>query len=435
MIGGSTEPIRRRSFLKKNVGLFVLAACGAPVIFPLGGPGERIRVAVVGIRGRGKSLALGFASLPDAEVVAVCDPDTRLLAGTAKEVAERQRIAPRQVKDFRTVLEDKSVDALAIATPDHWHALATLWACQAGKDVYVEKPCSHNVREGRLMVEAARKYGRVVQHGTQSRSGAHFQSAVAILRSGKLGKILVAVVTNHQKRANIGRAAVQAVPAGVDYDLWLGPAPVRPFTQNRFHYNWHWFWDYGTGDIGNDGVHQLDIARWGLGVGAPVGVTASGAKLRFDDDQETPDTQTVVFEYEGCQILYEMRLWAGYRMPGHATDNDNVFYGEKGMLRLDGTGWRVTYEGNQPGEKSDGSERDQAHLRNFLDCMRTRKRPNADIEEAHLSSLLAHLGNISCRVGRKIRFNPEKEAILGDPEAGKYLRREYRAPFRLENNV
>jgi predicted dehydrogenase len=273
------------------------------------GANERIRVAVLGVRGRGRSHAAGFASLENVEVAALCDPDLRVLPGVARSVEERQSSRPKTLQDFRAVLDDPAIDAISIATPDHWHAPATVWACRAGKDVYVEKPCSHNLREGRLMVAAAREHARVVQHGTQSRSGETFRSAIEFLKSNPLGTIRVAKAINCQRRADIGHKADSEVPKEVDYDLWLGPAPERPFNENRFHYNWHWHWDYGTGDLGNDGVHAIDYARWMLGVENPLAISASGGKLFFDDDQQTPDTQVVTYEFERCHLVYEMRIW------------------------------------------------------------------------------------------------------------------------------
>jgi predicted dehydrogenase len=307
--------------------------------------------------------------------------------------------------------------------------MATLYACQAGKDVYVEKPISHNVVEGRRMVEAARYYRRVVQAGTQSRSGRHFQEAVEYLRSGKLGKVRVAKAINTQRRENIGKKTDGKAPEGVDYDMWLGPAPKRPFNENRFHYNWHWFWDYGTGDLGNDGVHQIDVARWGLGVAAPVAVTSSGGKLFFDDDQQTPDTQVATFEFDGCMLVYEMRLWSPYKE--HGFENGNVFYGDEGYMLLGGNGWRVFGPNDQPGPTSMPTERDNTHLQNFIDCIKSRARPNADVEEGHLSSLLCHLGNIAHRTGRRIRFDPSRETIRDDRDASRLLTRDYREPWTL----
>jgi predicted dehydrogenase len=389
----------------------------------------------MGVRGRGSSLANGFAGMPDVEVAYLCDVDEQIRNDRAEAVSSRQGRSPELVEDFRRILDDASVDALVVATPDHWHALATILACQANKDVYVEKPASHNLVEGRRMIEAAQKYGRVVQHGTQSRSGAHYQTAIEFLRSGQLGRVLMAKAVNNQKRANIGHAKDGPPPPGVNYDLWLGPAPKRPFNPHRFHYHWHWFWDYGTGDLGNDGVHQVDIARWGLGAEHPTAVSSSGAKLHFDDDQETPDTQVVTFEYPGCQLLYEMRLWAPYNE--HGFSNGNVFYGEEGMLELGATGWKVTWADNKRGPQSGTSDKDEAHRRNFIDCVkaRTPEKLNAGIREGHLSALHCHLGNLSYRLGRRLEFDGATESFRHDAEADALRTREYRDPWIVPQTV
>ncbi len=425
--------IGRRSFLSRTARVSggLAAAVAAPSLLRSADRNETIRVAVAGIRGRGRNHVDGFSTEDRCEVAAICDPDTRLLDGVASSAAGRQGKAPAKMADLRRALDDRTIDALIIATPDHWHGPATIWACQAGKDVYVEKPAAHNFREARLMVEAARKYDRIVQHGTQSRSAVHIHKAVELLRSGDLGRIIQAKAINSQKRANIGKKKDAPVPPGVDYDLWLGPAPKRPFNPNRFHYNWHWFWDYGTGDMGNDGVHQIDIARWGLGdLPFPNAVSCGGGKYHFDDDQETPDTQTVVFEYDDTTLVYEMRLWTPYRE--HGVENGNVFYGEKGYMVFDNHGWRVFWKGSEAGPSGGHvNDRGADHRKNFLECMRTRKRPIADIEVGFHSSALCHLGNIAYRVGRRLRFDRKKLEIVGDREAHEMLGREYRKPYEI----
>ena len=431
-------PLDRRELLKESARLAAgLAALNsaAPAAAQQTQPGrkaspsEKVVVAVMGVRGRGRGLAAGFANLPETEVAYLCDVDESVIPEVRKDVTGRQKKEPQVTADFRRILEDRSVDALVIATPDHWHALASVLAMQAGKDVYVEKPISHNVREGRVMIQAAERYGRVVQCGTQSRSGAHFRSAVEYLRSGKLGKVLVAKAVNSQRRANIGKKADGPAPSGVDYDTWLGPAPKRPFNPNRFHYNWHWMWDYGTGDMGNDGVHQVDVARWGLGATSPTAVTCSGAKLYFDDDQETPDTQMATIEYPGQMLIFEQRIWAPYREHGYS--NGNVFYCENGYLLLGAEGWKAFGPGDEPGPTSGPSERDRAHLEDFVAGVKTRKKTNAAVEDGHYSALACHLANIAYRTGRRLRFDPEKETIPGDREAARLLTREYRKPWTL----
>lgn len=424
----------RRTFLQGSAGwtagLGAASASSAPAAQEprKQAASERVRVAVMGVRGRGRNLAQNFAELPNAEVVYLCDVDERVIPSALKSVTDKQKGEPKVVKDFRRILEDKSVDALVVATPDHWHAPATILACQAGKHVYVEKPCSHNVREGRLMVNAARRHNRVVQVGTQSRSMPDRKALMEFLRSGKLGRLIVAKAVNNQRRGNIGKKADSETPSGVDYDLWLGPAPKRPFNENRFHYNWHWFWDYGTGDLGNDGIHQVDVARWGLGVTAPVTVTCHAGKYYFDDDQETPDTQTVVWDFGKSTLVFEQRIWAPYTERG--LDNGNIFYCENGYVVLGRRGWEAFDKDDKPvSTEKAGSE--GGHQADFIECIKTGKKPSADIEEGHYSAMLCHLGNIAHRVGRRLNFDAKTETCTGDEEANRLLTRRYRQPWTI----
>jgi predicted dehydrogenase len=421
----------RRTFLKGALG--GLAVASAPAA--KAAPSERVNVAVMGLRGRGRSLAQGFAGMPEAQVVALCDVDTSTLEPVAREVHERQQNAPKLHRDVRALLEDPSIDALVIATPDHWHALATIWACQAGKHAYVEKPASHNIFEGRKMVEAARKHRRVVQVGTQSRSAPHYIEIMKFLASGKIGTIHMAKAWNSQRRGPIGRAEDTAAPDGVDYDLWLGPAPLRPFNPLRFHSAWHWHWDYGTGDMGNDGVHDLDIARWGLGVTAPSAVTCGGA-LYQNHGWETPDTQFVTFSFpeSKAMLVFEQRDWSPYVQEGY--ENGVAFYGTEGYVLCGRAGWSAFGPRNAPIEipKSPAMS-DEPHRQDFLTCVKTGKTPAADIEEGHRSSTLAHLGNIAYRVGRSLAFDPATETIAGDSEASALLRRDYRRGFEVPETL
>ncbi|WP_435010736.1 Gfo/Idh/MocA family protein [Tundrisphaera lichenicola] len=398
-------------------------------------PANRIQLAVMGLRGRGKGLALGFAAMPDARVSHLVDVDENLLGPLAREVAERQSSEPKAATDIRRVLEDPSVDALVIATPDHWHALATVWACQHGKHVYVEKPASQTLWEGRKMVEAARKYDRVVQVGTQSRSAPHYQEMIEYVRSGKLGEVHMAKAWNSQLRSNIGHTADSEVPKGVDYDLWQGPAQRRAFNPNRFHSTWHWNWDYGTGDIGNDGIHDLDIARWGLGVTAPASVSCVGGKWAHDDDQQVPDTQVVSFTFPESKaiLIYEQRLWSPYVQEGY--ENGVAFYGTKGYILVGRSGWQIIGAGNKPIPTASRPFADEPHRRDFLDRIRSGGRPNADIEEGHHSAVLAHLGNIAYRVGRPLSYDAKAETILHDAEAVALLRRDYHKGFEIPDQV
>jgi predicted dehydrogenase len=419
--------MKRRAVLRTGL------AVGAAAFVPRSvlGANERVTLGIMGVNGRGRALAQGFAALADAQIKYVCDVDSRVIPKVAGLIASKQGKAPQAIGDFRRILDDKGVDGLIVATPDHWHALATILACQAGKDVYVEKPCSHNVAEGRRMIDAARHYNRVVQVGTQRRSSPFFQEVIASLQAGKIGKVHMAKAINSQKRDNIGHRADAPVPPGVDYDLWLGPAPLRAFNPNRFHYNWHWFWDYGTGDLGNDGVHHVDVARWGLGMTAPTTVTSGGGKFAFNDDQETPDTQIATFQAGDTLLVYEMRLWSPYGE--HGFDNGNVFYGETGYMVLGDDGYKLYEKGDKLVESSTkpkGRGEDN-HQANFVACIKSRSRPNCDIEEGHRSALLCHLGNIAHRVGRTVRFDPQGESIPGDPEAAHLLSRTYRDPWTL----
>jgi predicted dehydrogenase len=355
-------------------------------------------------------------------------------AAAVVEAAGRK--APPVENDLRRVLDDPGIDALVVAAPDHWHGPATILACQAGKDVYVEKPVSHNVREGRLMIEAARKHKRIVQVGTQGRSRAHVIEAIEYARSGRIGKVLAAKAWNVQLRADIGKKADGPVPAGVDYENWTGPAKLLPFNENHFHYTWHWHWNYGTGDVGNDGIHQIDMARWALGVGAPLGAAGSAGKLFFDDDQQTPDTVNVTFRYaENKTLIFEMRIWAPYGMEG--VDNGVEVYGSEGMVQIGRwervAGWRVLDAKGKLVERREekagdggGEGRGDRHVRDFIDCVRSRKTPRAPLEVGHASTVHCHLANIVARTGRHVRFDPAYDTIAGDSEASRLLRREYR---------
>ncbi len=424
----------RRAFLKSSaVAVAATTWSGGVPSVVAAGANERIQLGIIGPGGMGMNLLRSFAPMPDVQVGWVCDPDENRARAAAREVEDRTGRPPRVVADLRRVLEDNSVDAVIIATPDHWHAPATILACDAGKHVYVEKPASHNLREGRLMIDAARKAKRVVQVGTQSRSSPHVLRAMELLKQGVIGDILVAKVWNSQLRRDIGHATPTRPPAELDFDLWLGPAPAVPYRSNLLHSQWRWFRAFGTGDMGNDGVHDIDIALWGLGVVShPNRIVASGGKYFFDDDQEFPDTQTVIFEYgppvvggRPRQLIFEQRIWSPYVQEGH--ENGNAFYGTKGYMILGkGGGWQIFGPRNQPGESMKGTVNSLAHHRNFLECLRTGALPNADIEIGHLSSSLCHLGNIATQTGRALTFDPVKERFKGDSTATRLLHRQYR---------
>lgn len=407
---------------------------------------DAIRLACIGLRGRGRDHIDGFSKLPGVEIAAVCDVDERVLDAGARRVAHRGGRSPHKYQDVRKLLEDQSIDAVTIATPNHWHTLIAIWACQAGKDVFVEKPCSHNAFEGRQIVEAARRYNRIVQHGTQCRSSKALRKAVEQLRDGSLiGDVYLARGLCFKHRAGIGHRPEEPVPAGVDYDLWLGPAPQRPFTRNRFHYNWHWHWDYGNGDIGNQGIHQLDVARWGLGVGYPVKVSSMGGHFMFDDDQETPNTQAVAFEFDDNgrkKVLeFEVRHWythneAGIKELFSRNTIGNLFYGTKGYTVVSGYHKYSTFLGREQDPGPSGDEGGN-HWRNFLDAVRSRRREDqhSEIAEGAISSVLMHLANISYRLGRSVSFDAAALSCPGDAEATAMLSRHYRPPFIVPDRV
>jgi len=415
----------RRSFLQ-TAG--AAAAAHALSGSALAASGDRVRHAIIGTGGQGGSHAKAFSANPDCEIVAVCDVDTDRRTRLAAALPNAGTV--KLYDDFRKLLEVADIDSVSVVTPDHWHTPIALAALKAGKHVYVEKPCCHNVREGQLLVAAQQKTGLCVQHGTQNRSTASTREAVQLLRDGVIGKVRLAKAINHQLREPIGRTPDSAPPEGVNYDMWLGPAPIRPFSKNRFHYNWHWHWDYGTGDIGNDGIHQMDVARWGLGAGIPKAVSASGGQLFYDDDHETPDTQIVTYEYDSCYLVFEMRLWTDYLLEGH--DNGVVFYGDNGTLEVGRRGVRVSPLKGDKREFGTGPDL-SANVRNFLDCVKTGNPAglNAPISEGAISAQLCHFGNVATRVNRKLHIDPATVTCTGDDEANKLFSREYRKGYEL----
>ena len=433
----------RREFLKGTTAAAAIAATAVqlPKARAKDLVGGRITVAVAGVRGRGGGLLSTFASLPDVDVKYVCDIDESVLASRLESLGKPGGKRPEGIKDFRRALDDPGVDALVLGTPDHWHAIPAILACQAGKDVYVEKPDGHNAIEGRTMVAAAKKHGRIVQLGTQSRSGPQFLKGMEYIRSGKLGRAVMAKAWESTRQGSLGHPSDGEPPAGVDYDMWLGPAPKRPFNPARFHGNWRWFFDYGTGDLGNDGVHRLDVARWALEtaieaagekpLGLPRSVSATGGKYYFDDVQEWPDTCIYAYDYDGRVLSYEMRIWSPY--PHEGVPEGSAVYGDQGYIIFSSSGWRAfDPKGNKLAEEK-GGHNDTGHAQNFIECMRTRKRPNADLETiGHPSSLLCHLGNAAWRAGRSLRFDFENYKFVGDNDANQWLTRpEYRAPWTL----
>ena len=390
----------------------------------------RQRVALIGCGGRGLSVAGTFAAQSDTELVYVCDPHQGRLAEAAKRFN-----SVKLIDDFRRILDDKSIDAVIHATPVHWHAPGTILACDAGKHVYVEKPCSHNLREGRLMVDAARRNKRVVQHGTQSRSTSTTAAGVRLLREGIIGDVLIAKAWNIQRRSGSGRGTPIEPPAELDYGLWLGPVPTVPFHGNTFS-GWNWLRHFGTGEIGNDGVHDIDYARWGLGVKThPTNIAGIGGRYVYDDGAEFPDTQQVQFEFPAKDssdvsriLVYEERLWST-NYP-HDCDSGVEFYGTKGQMFLSRRGKiEVLLDGNRPKDLAVPLKKqdDVAHVADFLGAIRNDRLPNADIEIGHLTSSLCHLGNIAIRLRRSLRFDPKSEQFPDDAEANGLLKRSYQA--------
>lgn len=388
------------------------------------GANNRIVVGVMGL-GRGRALAVGFARQPNVEVKYVCDTDASRTESCVKLLEGEGKQAPQPVADFRKILDDKDVDILVCAAPNHWHAPATIMACNAGKHVYVEKPCSHNPWEGETMVAAARKHNRCVQMGSQRRSGEGFQRAMQELHDGVIGRVYLTRSWYHNIRGSLGQGKQVDPPAALNYDLWQGPAPRTPYIDNRVHYNWHWFWQWGNGELGNNGVHTLDICRWGLGVDYPVRVTSSGGRYRYDDDQETPDTQTVCFEFDNDSKA----VWEGTSCNRHGSGFVS-FYGENGAMDVDQAGGYKIYDGPKDKlirEEKAASRGDNEHFVNLLDAIRNDDpgRLNSEIEIGHKSTLLCHLGNIAHRVGRVLQCDPQNGHITGDEAASGMWKREY----------
>lgn len=436
----SIPPNRREFLTLTSAGLLAASAIGTTQAAPKSA-NDKLVVGLIGCGGRGNHDAGLFRKTANVEVAYVSDVDDNRRAATAKAFDIPSN---RAVADLRRMLDDKSVDAVCIATPDHWHSIAAILACDAGKHVYVEKPISHNIREGRLLVEASARNKTLVQHGTQSRSTSMMIEAVKLLRDGIIGNVMVAKCWNIQKRGTIGRGQDTAPPAGFDYDNWVGPATLIPYRTNRVHNRWTWWYHFGTGDMGNDGVHDIDYTRWGLGVDThPTKVSALGGKFMYDDDQEFPDTQQVTFEYFGDGqpgnrklFIYEQRLWSS-NYP-HNTDSGAEFYGTKGQMYLSRRGkLEVLSDRNQPVPVSvkPEAQNDAAHVQNFCDAIRTGAKLNADALTGHLSTSLCHLGNIATRLGRSLTFDPQKELFVGDEEANALVRRPYRDHWATPKNV
>lgn len=405
------------------------------------GANEKVVLALIGGRNQGRGDALR-AIRRGGEIKTFCDLDQAILDKVNPELEKAQQKAPGTTKEFRRVLDDKDIDGVIVAVPDHWHTLITLLACQAGKDVYIEKPLSQTIHEGHLIRDAARKYNRVVQVGTQNRSAANFQSAIEYVKSGKLGKICEVGAWECQVRASIGNPPDSDPPATVDYDVWLGPAPKRPFNINRFHYNWRFFWDYGNTELGNQGVHMLDVALWGIQAlrglenCLPTRVSGNSGIYWLEDAKEVPDTQVLTYDYGDLMLTWELRSFARHH-PIDGSAEGIAFIGTDATLMVHGEGhagsWKVypkdggTGPGAEPGDRS----QDGSHEKNFMDCIRSRQRPNADVEIGRLASTICHLGNICTHLRRDIAFDPKTETFGHDKEANAYLTKEYRKPYTL----
>jgi predicted dehydrogenase len=466
--------MERRKFIKNT--LAGAAAINAPLILNanIKGANDRMRVGVIGIRGMGQYHIRNYSELNNVEVAAVCDVDENLFAGVIKNnLSDKGFKTPKTYVDMRNLFEDKSIDAVSITTPNHWHTLAAIWAVQAGKHVSVEKPCCYNIFEGQKLLDAKKKYNVIIQDGAEQRSNPCAQTAVEFLHSGKLGEVYLAKGICYKRRDTIGKYPDGPVPEGathskaaftkdylsrVNYDLWLGPAPKRPFNPNRFHYNWHWNWEYGNGDMGNQGVHEMDVARWGLGVTLPTKITAMGGHFMFDDAQNTPNVLMALFEFPNNEgqgdkkkiLQFEVRHWMTNKEVNLGDDNSdstgymksarnnvgNLYYGSEGYMVKNVDEWQ-TYMGKdcELGESGSGLGN---HYKNFIDTIRANDPSmlNGKIEEGVYSCMLMHMGNIAYRLGRSLEFDPSTMKFKNDDEANAMIsREEYRHPFVIPENV
>lgn len=474
--------ITRRRFLEDSALLLAAASLPVPVLAQAGrkvGPNDKLRVAIVGFNGRGMSHVNWFANADDCEVVALCDPDTKTWERALKVFVALDKPEPSTYQDIRKMLDEEKLDIVSIATPNHWHALGAIWAMQNGCDVYVEKPVSHNIFEGRKMVEAARKYRRICQAGTQSRANQGMRDAIQYLHDGKLGELTLARGLCYKPRGSIGRVSVpQTPPSTVDYDSWLGPAPVKPVMREGFHYDWHWQWDYGNGDLGNQGSHEMDKARWGIGKNKmPYSVVSVGGRFGYRDNGETPNTLVTFMDYGDVPLIFEVR---GLPTDGvNGVKIGNIWYGTEGIMVSPNYSSAIVYDndGKEVAKFDGGGD----HFRNFVEAVRSRRVSDlyCDVEEGHLSAGLCHLANISYnmgrqqpftvepdivrtddeaaetlerfkqhldanginmerwsyRVGPKLKFDPQSETFVGNPVADRLLTRDYRAPYVVPDKV
>jgi predicted dehydrogenase len=433
----------RRTFIKDVAGSSAAVALGglglgfsAKSYNNIIGANDRIKLAVIGANGRGAGMGAIFARQDNTEVIYVCDVEEKARQKGIDAVVQAGKTAPKGVNDFRTALADKNLDAVYIATPDHWHAPATIICCAAGKHVYVEKPLSHNPREGELAIAAARKYNRVVQMGAQRRSWKLLTEGINEVKGGVIGKVHLVKCWYTNNRKSIGIGKETAVMPGLDYDLWQGPAPRMPYRDNLIHYNWHWFWNWGTGEALNNGTHEIDVARWGLGIDYPLRVNSTGGRYFFQDDWETPDTQLITYDCPGATVIWEGRSCNSIKVEGQ--DRGVLFYGDKGAMLTGHDGYTIygdkgiivkeiksnaVIDGRNTASPNEGL--DSVHITNFLDSIRLSTTPNADVEIGYKSTLWVQLGNIAQRVGHTLNIDKENGHIVGDKEAMKLWSRQY----------
>jgi predicted dehydrogenase len=426
------EPITRRAFLEQSGRIIIGASARLTVLRAWShSPNDTIGVAVIGLNGQGKTHIRNFSEIEGVRIVALCDVDERVLQQVGAMVEQRTGARPKLYTDLRQLLEDKAIDAVSTATPNHWHALLTIWACQAGKDVYVEKPACWSFEEGEAMVQAARKYNRIVQVGHQMRSDPVTRLAVQRAWAGEIGKLYMSRGLCYKPRGPIGFQKDTDPPPWLHWELWQGPANRRPFNPNYVHYNWHWFWNYGNGDIGNQGVHQVDVARWFLNKRYPVKVHSVGGRYGYEDQGETPNTQVATFEYEdGALLVFEVR--GLFTNDEQGAKIGNLVYGALGYMSS-GDGYQprrspqeALPEREKPQRPDLGGTGEPNHYRNFIQAVRSRRVSDlhCDVEEGVISAQLVHLANISYRLGRALRFDPVRKQFVGDREANAMLRRQ-----------
>lgn len=439
----------RRKFMQSSA---LLAGAGLAAGLPTEGmaqsrkkkaaPSDTLQVGVIGCKGMGMSNLRSILKLPDVQCKSLCDVDQNILEERGNDLVKMGHKKPALIKDYRSMLDDKELDAVIIGTPDHWHCLPFVHACEAGKDIYCEKPMANSVEECNLMVKATQKYGRVVQLGQWQRSNGHFKKAVEFVQSGKLGRIRMVKVWAYQGwMTSVPVVADESVPAGVDYDMWLGPAPSRPFNRNRFHFTFRWFWDYAGGLMTDWGVHLLDVAIWAMNVDTPVSVMSTGGKFAYPEDAtETPDTQIAVYEYDDFLMTWDHGI--GIDSNNFNRNHGIAFIGNNGTLVVDRGGWEVVPEVRGPsiekkylmeaipkhGTADSGLD---SHMVNFVECIKSREKPNCHAETGSLAAIVAHFGNIALKTGRKLYWDREKGQFKNDSQANGLLVPEYRAPYSL----